>query len=146
MMILALLHVTACTPLPVEGFYDFLVLADEDSCGETEQPSYSLGRNVLEFVIADVSEDKFDLTLIPGAGEDTTLTCSMSDQHFNCGVSFELEEGWTDSIAAGGAWLSEDEASLYWGMFQDCDWGGARCTREYTCSIFQQFHLMPVGD
>jgi hypothetical protein len=145
-MLLALLNFSGCTRLPLEGDYDYLVLADEDSCGETSQPAYALGAGVLGWRIASVSAERFDLTLIPGYDQDITIACSMSGSHFSCdGEPWELEDGWTNSIVAGGAWLTENEASLYWGRFQDCDWG-ARCTREYTCSTFMQFHLMPFVD
>jgi hypothetical protein len=144
-MFSSLLLLAACAPRPLEGYYGYEVLADENFCGYSEQPDIGLGEPVLDWRVDNVTDEQFELTL-GGFHNDSTVPCSFSGRHFSCVVEpIEFEEGWTINIAAGGAWLSEDEASLYWGMFQDCDWGGSRCTREYTCSIFAQFRITLNG-
>jgi hypothetical protein len=144
-MLFALLLPWACAPLPLAGDYDYVVIAEEDTCGDIVAPVYGLGGGVAVFRVANVAEDHLDLTLVPINGEyDAELACSMSDLHFSCGMSFERPPGLTSTVAAGGAWLSEHEASLYWGMLQGCD-SGTECTREDWCSTFSQFRITLNG-
>jgi hypothetical protein len=144
-MFFSFLLSSACTPpLPVDDFYDYTLVAEEDSCSDTSQPYYGLGDPVLNWRITDVTENQFDLTLV-GFQDEFTIPCLFSGRHFSCVVEpRERAEGWTMNIAAGGAWLSDSEASLYWGMFQECDRGERRCARENTCTIFQQFRLVAL--
>jgi hypothetical protein len=143
-MLLVILLLSACTPRPLAGSYNFETLGDDGTCGDIPQPAYALGGGVSEFGVDNVEGEQFDLTLVPLSGDETRLTCSMTDGHFSCGASFERVGGWTNTIAAGGAWLSEREATLYWGMFQDCELG-ASCTDEQTCTMFAQFRITHDG-